>query len=103
MSEQKGGGPGFLAGLIVGIIAGAALAMVLAPATGEDTRDLLAAKAREASERARDKAADAGDLLARGRTIVTEAKSRIDGAIAEGKDAAARQRTTLENEAGEAS
>jgi gas vesicle protein len=104
MADEEGGGggvSGFVAGLALGALAGAALAMILAPATGEDTRDLLIAKAREASERARDTAGDAGDLLARGRTIVAEAKTRIDGAIAEGKDAASRQRTTLENEASE--
>ena len=100
--ERDGGGGGFVAGLLIGVIAGAALAMILAPATGEETRDLLVAKAREAGERARDTAGDAGDLLSRGRTIVAEAKTRIDGAIAEGKEAAARQRGTLENEASEA-
>ncbi|GAC1476524.1 MAG: hypothetical protein PVSMB8_04610 [Vulcanimicrobiaceae bacterium] len=78
--------------------AGAVLAVVLAPQSGEDTRDLLLAKAREAGERARDTAGDAGDLLARGRSIVADAKARIDGAIAEGKDAAEQQRSTLENE-----
>jgi len=98
--EREGGGgiSGFVAGLILGALAGATLAVVLAPQTGEETRDLLRAKAREAGERARDTAGDAGDLLARGRTIVAEAKARIDGAIAEGKDAASRQRSTLENE-----
>jgi gas vesicle protein len=97
--ERSGGGvPGFVTGLAIGALAGAALAMVLAPQSGEDTRDLLYAKAREAGERARDGAEDAGDLLARGRKIVDEARARIDGAIAEGKDAADRQRSTLENE-----
>jgi gas vesicle protein len=72
--------------------------MILAPQSGEDTRDLLFAKAREAGERARDTAGDAGDLLARGRRIVAEAKARIDNAVSEGKDAAARQRAILENE-----
>jgi gas vesicle protein len=99
--EGGGGGSGFVAGLLIGALAGAALAMILAPATGEDTRDLLVAKAREARERARDTAGDAGDLLARGRDIVAEAKTRLDGAISEGKDAASRQRSTLENEASE--
>ena len=89
---------GFVFGLAIGLTAGAVLAMILAPQTGEDTRDLLLAKAREASERARDTAGDAGDLLARGRQIVADAKARIDGAVTEGKDAASRQRTTLENE-----
>ena len=92
------GGPGFMTGLAIGALAGATLAMILAPQSGEDTRDLLYAKAREAGERARDSAGDAGDLLARGRQIVADARARIDGAIAEGKDAAERQRTTLENE-----
>ena len=91
-------GSGFVTGLAIGALAGATLAMILAPQSGEDTRDLLYAKAREAGERARDSAGDAGDLLARGRQIVADARSRIDGAIAEGKDAAERQRTTLENE-----
>ena len=99
-SEEQGGGgfPGFLTGLVLGVLAGATLAMVLAPQSGEDTRDLLVAKAREAGERARDTAGDANDLLARGRQIVADARARIDGAIAEGKDAATRQRSTLEDE-----
>jgi gas vesicle protein len=96
-----GGVGGFVAGLAIGTLAGAVLAMILAPQSGEDTRDILVAKAREAGERARDTAGDAGDLLARGRQIVAEAKARIDGAIVEGKDAASQQRTTLENESTE--
>ncbi len=100
MADERGEGgvPGFVTGLAIGALAGAVLAMVLAPQSGEDTRDLLYAKAREAGERARDGAEDAGDLLARGRRIVDEARARIDGAITEGKDAAERQRSTLENE-----
>jgi len=96
VADQRG--PGFVTGLAIGALAGAALAMVLAPQTGEDTRDLLVAKAREAGERARDTADDASDLLARGRRVVAEARARIDDAVAEGKDAAEHQRSTLENE-----
>jgi gas vesicle protein len=98
MSEERGGNAGFITGFALGALAGAALAMILAPQTGEDTRDLLVAKAREAGERARDTAGDASDLLARGRQIVADAKARIDAAVSEGKDAAARQRTSLEND-----
>jgi gas vesicle protein len=97
VADQRGG-PGFVTGLAIGALAGAALAMVLAPQTGEDTRDLLVAKAREAGERARDTADDASDLLARGRRVVAEARARIDDAVAEGKDAADHQRSTLEND-----
>jgi gas vesicle protein len=101
---DRGGGAGiagFITGLALGGVAGAVLAMILAPQSGEDTRDLLVAKAREAGERARDTAGDAGDLLSRGRQIVAEAKARIDGAVTEGKDAASRQRSTLENDISE--
>jgi gas vesicle protein len=42
---------GFLAGLFTGALVGASLAMVLAPASGDETRDLLRAKAHAASER----------------------------------------------------
>jgi gas vesicle protein len=98
MAEHGSGGAGFVTGLAIGALAGATLAMILAPQSGEDTRDLMVAKAREAGERARDVADDANDLLARGRKIVAEARTRIDEAVAEGKDAAARQRSTLENE-----
>jgi gas vesicle protein len=96
--SDNGSNPGFIAGLALGALAGATLAVVLTPQSGEDTRDLLVAKAREARERARDGAGDAGDLLARGRQIVADAKARLDAAVAEGKDAAARQRSILENE-----
>ncbi len=97
MAERSGMG-GFTVGFVLGAMAGATLAIVLAPQTGEEARDVLLAKAREAGERARDATADANDLLARGREIVAEAKSRIDAAVVDGKDAAARQRDTLENE-----
>jgi gas vesicle protein len=43
-----------LAGLLTGALVGASLAMVLAPATGHDTRDLLRAKARDAASVAKD-------------------------------------------------
>ena len=42
--------------------------------------------------------ASANDLLARGKQIVEDARARFDVAVAEGKDAAAQQRSILENE-----
>ncbi len=47
---QQGGT--FVAGFLTGALVGASLAMVLAPASGEDMRDLLRAKARDVAERA---------------------------------------------------
>jgi len=105
-AADGGGGPGFVTGLLLGGLLGATVAMILAPQAGEDTRDLLRAKAREVSGRARDAAEDvaggvstsANDLLARGKQIVEDARARFDSAVTEGKDAAAEQRSTLENE-----
>jgi gas vesicle protein len=51
---RKGGG--FVAGLLTGALVGASLAMVLVPASGEDMRDRLRAKSREAASRLPDAA-----------------------------------------------
>ena len=96
-NQQSAEGPGFVTGLLFGALIGAGVAMILAPQTGEDTRDFLRAKGREASGRVRDVAGDTNDLLERGRKIVEEAKARIDASVGEGKAAADQQRTTLEH------
>ena len=48
--ESKSGN--FLTGLLTGALVGASLAMVLGPVDGEETRDLLRAKARKGAARA---------------------------------------------------
>jgi gas vesicle protein len=104
--RAESGGSGFSTGLVLGLLAGAVIAMVAAPQSGEDTRDLLKAKAREAADRARDTADDlstkvngtTADILERGRAIVEAARARIDGAIDEGFEAAESQRSELEQQ-----
>lgn len=49
MAQQ---GETFVAGFLTGALVGASLAMVLAPASGEDMRELLRTKARDVAERA---------------------------------------------------
>jgi gas vesicle protein len=96
---------GFITGLLLGLLAGTALAMIAAPQSGEETRDLLRAKAREAADRTRDTAEDVSqtvsgttnDLLERGRSIVEQARARVDASVAEGKDAAELHRSELDN------
>jgi gas vesicle protein len=51
----------FLTGFLTGALVGAAAAMLLTPQTGEDLRHLLRAIWRQASNRARDAAADLND------------------------------------------
>jgi gas vesicle protein len=99
--------------LLLGGLVGVTIAMIVAPQAGDQTRDLLRAKARDASESVREAAdelsksaqtathgvtASANDLLARGKHIVEEARARFDVAVAEGQDAAAQHRSILENE-----
>jgi gas vesicle protein len=105
VADDESSSGGFLTGLLLGLLAGATLAMIAAPQSGEDTRDVLRAKAREAADRARDTAGDIGEtvtgktneLLERGRSIVDQARARVDGAVAEGIDAAEQQRNDLQS------
>jgi gas vesicle protein len=76
------GGPSFVAGMLTGALIGAGLALVLAPWSGQDARDALRAKAREAANRAKDTVAD----------ISEQARSAVEA----GKAAAAEQRAELE-------
>jgi gas vesicle protein len=98
MSDESSGGGGFATGLLLGLLAGATLAMIAAPQSGEATRDTLRARAREAADRARETAGDqTNELLERGRAIVERARARVDGAVAEGIDAAEQQRNELQS------
>ena len=57
-------GFGFFSGLIIGAMIGAILAIVLAPQSGEETRDFIRGKAHEAKNRALDLAYDVKDRAA---------------------------------------
>ena len=97
----------FGVGVLVGLVTGTVLAMIAAPQSGEETRDLLRAKVREAADRTRDTAGDitqsvsgtTNDLLERGRSIVDAARARVDDSIAEGIDAADAHRNALDHPA----
>jgi gas vesicle protein len=71
--EQSGGG--FVTGLLLGALGGVIVALLASPRPGTPNHDVL---------------------LERGRAIVDAARSRLDGAITEGRAAAERQRTALE-------
>jgi gas vesicle protein len=54
-NDNLGGGAMLLA-FVAGAIAGAAVALLFAPATGEDTRDFIGQRAREGREKVVDAA-----------------------------------------------
>ncbi|MCC7123914.1 MAG: YtxH domain-containing protein [Acidobacteria bacterium] len=76
MSRDHSGGGSVMLAFMVGAITGAAVALLFAPATGEDARDYLSQKAREGRDRARDVADQSRDFYQRNRESVTTAIDR---------------------------
>jgi uncharacterized protein YjbJ (UPF0337 family) len=121
MGNGNGGGR-FLAGFLIGAVAGVAAATLL---TQEETRDRLAGKAREAGNFAMDATGDlrekvggvtgdlrekvggvtsqwqssVSELYERGRQVVESARSNLDAAVAEGQTTAQETRDELQRKA----
>jgi gas vesicle protein len=115
MSRHDNGdsGFGFFSGLLIGGMVGAALAIVLAPQTGEETRDFIRGKAHEAKNRAIDLAYDmkdraatmADDLRAQAdqlqemsRQAYDSARTKINDAVDAGRQAAQSKIDDLSDE-----
>ena len=77
-----------LLAFLVGAVSGAALALLFAPATGDETRKFLKDKAREG----RDRAAEA---MEKGREVVKEGREVLSEAFERGREA--YERTRREN------
>ena len=81
MARDDGAGAGsVLLAFLVGAVAGAAVALLYAPATGAETREFLGEKAREG----RDRAVKAAE---RGRQAVKEGRENVKTAIERGREA----------------
>lgn len=81
MARDDGGAAGtVVVAFVLGAITGAAVALLLAPTSGEETRRLLAEKAREG----RDKAADAAR---QGKEFLNRQKDTLGTAIDRGREA----------------
>jgi gas vesicle protein len=75
-TESGMGGAGMLVAFIAGAMAGAAVALLFAPTSGEETRDYLGQRAREGRERAADAARQGRELLNRQRENLSTAFER---------------------------
>lgn len=75
MAEQGNGG-GMLVAFVAGAIVGAAVALLFAPATGEETREYLGQRAREGKDRATEAARQGRELLNKQRENMTTAFDR---------------------------
>ena len=92
MSDERGSdAAGYLGWFFLGSIAGAAAALLLAPKTGRETRELLAERGNEFLKRAQEKAGEtqgrAGDLFDKGREYFEEQTQRLASAFEAGRAA----------------
>ena len=79
MSHNEGSGGVFMA-FVIGAIAGAAVALLYAPAPGDETRRKLAERAREGRDRA--------ETMAReGREFINRQRDTVSSAVEKGREA----------------
>lgn len=111
--DSDNSGIGFLTGLAIGALVGAAVAIVFAPQSGEETRDFLRGKAQEAKGKALDLASDikdmatniagdlrtqAEDLSQKGRAHLDRLRSQMGDAVDAGKRAAKHKIDELQSD-----
>lgn len=72
MAHDSGGVRPFAAGLVIGGLLGAGLALLLAPQSGEETRRMLRRRARQVAHDAQDRYDDVKDRIRRARRRAEE-------------------------------
>ena len=85
-NDNDAGAGSIMLAFLLGAVAGAAVALLYAPATGQDTREFLGDKAREGRARATEAAA-------RGREVVNRGRETVATAIERGREAYDQART----------
>lgn len=91
MSRDSGGGA-VIAAFMMGALTGAAVALLFAPASGEDTREFIGQKAREGRDRAKDALDQSKDYYERQR-------QSLAGAVERGREAFQQARERGEQQA----
>ena len=87
MTRDDGGAAGtIITAFILGAVTGAAVALLVAPATGEETRRRLGERAREGADRA-------ADAARQGREFVNRQRDTIASAVERGREAYQQART----------
>jgi gas vesicle protein len=76
MAHDDNGAGTVVVAFVLGALPGAAVALLMAPATGEDTRRLIADKAREGRDRANEAARQGRELWNRQRDTLNTAFER---------------------------
>jgi gas vesicle protein len=76
MARDDNGAGTVIVAFVLGAITGAAVALLMAPASGEDMRRMLGDKAREGRDRANEAARQGRDMWNRQRETITTAFER---------------------------
>ena len=99
-SEHESATGYWLAGLVVGILGGATVALLTTPKAGKEIRGALKDSARDLPDRVNEMVDDSLDLYASAlnylQLVVEEQTMRMKRAVAAGKLAAAKKREELE-------
>ena len=96
--ERNAGTSGVVLSFLLGALSGAALAILFAPRSGRETREILGEKLRETAERGRqigeravekgkEVAEDASSLVDRGRDVLEKRRDRLAAAVEAGRQA----------------
>ena len=80
MARDDSGAGTVVVAFVLGAVTGAAVALLMAPATGEETRRLLAEKAREGREKA-------GEAARQGREMWSRQRETLNTAFERGREA----------------
>ena len=87
MTRDDSGAAGtIITAFVLGALTGAAVALLVAPTTGEETRRVLGEKAREGADRA-------AEAARQGREFVNRQKDTLSSAVERGKEAYQQART----------
>jgi gas vesicle protein len=76
MSRNDSGAGTIVVAFVLGAVTGAAVALLMAPTSGEEMRRMIGEKAREGADRASDAARQGRDLVNRGRQTLSSAIDR---------------------------
>ena len=85
----------FLSGVVVGVIAGAVVGILMAPQSGDETREMVRKQADELSEKVKE---SSRQLLESSRDLLEQGKGQVAGAIQRGREAAESVRKTVASE-----
>jgi gas vesicle protein len=84
--DDSAGAGSILLAFMLGAVSGAAVALLYAPSSGRETRELLGEKAREGRE-------TAAEAAKKGRQVIAQGRDTLTTAIERGRDAYQQART----------